>query len=402
MKQRFLKAVGGMVLVCTFALTGCAGSPAPAAPADKRVVVIREASDDELTVAIGKISDYLNANLTPGNKLVFLNIASAYPAFSEYVIDALTANTVNDNVFTVVDRQQLESIRTEMGIWKSDGVDEDSAKEVGRILGADIIISGWISKRDGYRLSIRPFAVDNAPTPKDIIDSQSIQDIPESSTITALLESDVAGRGWLGVSIIGLDLDRNREVFQVLGLEGKRGALVSQIFLDSPAAKGGIQPGDFITHLNGRVVRGTNALTLTIRDFQPGEQVAVTVIRDGAEQELNVHIEARNDAIVADSKKLWPGFNADPLTERLRTDRELDEDAQGVIAAQVYNESPSSVTGLQQGDRIIAVNGEPVQDLAAFYRVLRERADQGLWFMVVRGETTGSRVRMETERYDKR
>jgi hypothetical protein len=34
---------------------------------------------------------------------VILNIQSEYPALSEYVIDELIANTVNDRVFSVVD-----------------------------------------------------------------------------------------------------------------------------------------------------------------------------------------------------------------------------------------------------------------------------------------------------------
>jgi hypothetical protein len=71
-------------------------------------------ANDQLDAAIRETSDYLNAHLSKGNKLAILNIESAYPAFSEYVIDELIVNTVNDKVFTVVDRQQLDAIRAEL------------------------------------------------------------------------------------------------------------------------------------------------------------------------------------------------------------------------------------------------------------------------------------------------
>jgi Do/DeqQ family serine protease len=190
--------------------------------------------------------------------------------------------------------------------------------------------------------------------------------------------------GWLGVSLI----DPDRELLQSLDLTGKRGALVSMVFLDSPAAKGGIQSGDFVTHLNGREIRGMNALTLAVGDLRPGERGNFAVIRDGASRDLTVTIEARTNEVAADNKKLWPGVLAIPLTDAIRENLKLDKDAQGVIAASVINESPAAIIGLQREDRIIAINGEPVRDMASFYRLLREKAGKELWFEVVRGNST--------------
>ena len=44
------------------------------------------------------------------------------------------------------------------------------------------------------------------------------------------------------------------------------------------------------------------------------------------------------------------------------------------------SDSPADVVGLRQGDLINSVNGEEVRDLAAFYRVLRERTSRELYF----------------------
>jgi len=55
---------------------------------------------DPLDTVIRETSDYLNDRLTKGIKLVYLNFQSESPALSEYIIDGLIENTVNDNVFT--------------------------------------------------------------------------------------------------------------------------------------------------------------------------------------------------------------------------------------------------------------------------------------------------------------
>ncbi|MDR2246599.1 MAG: Do family serine endopeptidase [Treponema sp.] len=200
-------------------------------------------------------------------------------------------------------------------------------------------------------------------------------------SIDEFIRSGEISYGWLGVSLA----DPDRDSAQALGLTGKRGALATQVFIDSPAHKGGIQPGDFITHLNGREMRGSNALTLAVGDVRPGEKAVFTVIRDGASVEVTVRIEVRSEAVAAENKKLWPGVYVVPFTDALRSSLKLDQNARGVIAAQVINESPASIIGLQREDRLIAINGEPIQDLAAFYRALREKAGKELWFEVSRG-----------------
>ncbi|MDR0486838.1 MAG: trypsin-like peptidase domain-containing protein, partial [Treponema sp.] len=73
-------------------------------------------------------------------------------------------------------------------------------------------------------------------------------------SIDEFITSGVISYGWLGVSLI----EANKEMVDGLGLDGKRGALASMVFMGSPADKGGIKPGDFITHVNGRESRGVN------------------------------------------------------------------------------------------------------------------------------------------------
>ncbi|MDR2371266.1 MAG: Do family serine endopeptidase [Treponema sp.] len=203
-------------------------------------------------------------------------------------------------------------------------------------------------------------------------------------TINEFINSGTINYGWLGVSLN----DPERDVLQVLGLEGKRGALATQVFLGSPADKGGIKPGDFITHVDGREVRGTNQLTMMVGDTKPGERAVFTVIRGGASMDISVRIEARTEQAAADNKKLWPGAYVLPLTDELKTRLDLDRNAKGTLfVAQVIAGSPADIIGLKEGDRITGVNGETFRDIAGFYRLLREKTDKELWFEFIRGDS---------------
>jgi Do/DeqQ family serine protease len=203
-------------------------------------------------------------------------------------------------------------------------------------------------------------------------------------SIDEFISSGSVNDGWLGVSL----LDADRETLNVLGLEGKRGALVSQVFLGSPGEKAGIRPGDFITHVNGREVRGVNSLTQMVGDIRPGERAAFALIRDGASRNFEVRIETRTDQVAADNKKLWPGIRVVSLNDAIRSSLNLAGNTEGVYVYQVLNETPAAVVGMQRGDRITAINDTPVKDIAAFYRVLREKTDKELWFTFVRGDAT--------------
>jgi hypothetical protein len=146
---------------------------------------------DGLDAAIRAVSDYLNKQLPGGNKLAILNIQSEFPALSEYIIDELIANTVNDRIFSVVDRQQINTIRTELEFQMSGEVNDESAQSIGQMLGAEIIISGAVSRIGGlYRLRVRALSVQSAQ-----IAGQFNQNIPSGPTIAALVQSSATGYG---------------------------------------------------------------------------------------------------------------------------------------------------------------------------------------------------------------
>ena len=120
-------------------------------------------SVDDLDLAIREASTYLNTRIPQGRKAVFLNITSDYPDLSEYILSLLSENAVNDGIFSVVDRAQLDALRAEMNFQLSGEVDDNSAQAIGKLLGAETIVSGTASKIGSlYRFQVKAIEVQTA------------------------------------------------------------------------------------------------------------------------------------------------------------------------------------------------------------------------------------------------
>ena len=212
-------------------------------------------------------------------------------------------------------------------------------------------------------------------------------------SIDEFIETGTTRYGWLGVSLI----EPNRDTAAAMGLENRRGALAAQVFLGSPADNGGIRPGDFITHVNGRETRGVQQLQMLVGDLRAGETAAFTIIRDRQQRDIQVRIEERTNEVASDNRRLWPGVTVVPLNDQIRQSLELDNSVQGLLAAQIISGSPADIVGLRQGDRITSINGHAVNDIAAFYRVLRERTNEELWFGILRNDTSLESLRFKRQ-----
>jgi TolB-like protein len=163
---------------------------------------------DELDLAIRDTSNYLNESIPVGNKIVILNIQSEFPDLSDYIIDELIANAVNDRVFSVVDRQQLDIIRAEQNFQYSGEVDDSSAQEIGRLLGAQTIVSGAVSRLGtGYRMRIRALEVQTAQVQgqfnRNITSSPLITKITGTTPAVALAATLAAARQTTPAALAG-------------------------------------------------------------------------------------------------------------------------------------------------------------------------------------------------------
>jgi putative serine protease PepD len=68
------------------------------------------------------------------------------------------------------------------------------------------------------------------------------------------------------------------------------GALITDVVTGGPADKAGLTKGDVITKAGSRTVANANALSAAIQATNPGDQLSMTVRRDGASHEISVTV----------------------------------------------------------------------------------------------------------------
>lgn len=100
-----------------------------------------------------------------------------------------------------------------------------------------------------------------------------------------LKANGVAEHAYLGVSLE----DGRVEIGQVT----KAGARITQVHADTPAAGAGIQAGDVVVAIDGDAVTGAESLTAFVRSYRSGQQVQLTVVRAGVQQDLLVTLASR-------------------------------------------------------------------------------------------------------------
>lgn len=186
--------------------------------------------------------------------------------------------------------------------------------------------------------------------------------------------------GWLGVQL----LDADKSILKTMGVEKITGALAAQVFIGSPADKGGILPGDYVTALNGEPVKSVNQLVRDVGELRSGETAEFTVIRNGKTVKLSVKIDTRDEKYVSDSSNLWPGFLPYEIDDDLRKRFDIDKNQKGVLVTNVMAKSPAAVMGLMSGDIIVKVNDTKVSTLSEFYAGMAAVKSGDIWFTVIR------------------
>lgn len=171
-------------------------------------------------------------------------------------------------------------------------------------------------------------------------------------------------RGWLGIRIQAVTQD----IADSLGLDKSRGALISSVTPDGPAAKAGIQAGDVILNFDGKEVPEMRRLPLMVAETEADKTVNVTVFRKGEKIELKIKVGELSVKEEAEDKKDVPeekapiapnadkidelGISAAPLTDALRLKFEVKKDIKGIIVTNVSSEGMAADQGIEAGDVI--------------------------------------------------
>ena len=98
-----------------------------------------------------------------GSKVALLNFTSESDVFSEYVLEEMSIELVKNRKLVVVDRKELDLIRSEKDFQWSGEVSDESAQEIGKLLGAQTIVSGaLVNMGKSYRFRTKAINVESA------------------------------------------------------------------------------------------------------------------------------------------------------------------------------------------------------------------------------------------------
>ena len=108
--------------------------------------------------------------------------------------------------------------------------------------------------------------------------------IVEEANPLLLLHS--GSQGYLGVLVTDVDNDSANK----LKLKEVRGALITLIDHDAPAAQVGLRVNDVVLQVNGQPVEGAEAFGRIMREIPPGRKISLVFSRDGAIQTIAVQL----------------------------------------------------------------------------------------------------------------
>jgi serine protease Do len=216
--------------------------------------------------------------------------------------------------------------------------------------------------------------------------------IPMEMAKTILADLKAKGkvtRGWLGISV----QDVTDELAKSMNLQGKSGALISDVFKGDPADKAGLKAGDVVTDINGKKVKDTHDLLLMIASMRVGDRITVKVLRDGTEQAFQVAVEERTDskemarAQSRDEKQDF-GITVQDITPQVARYLGIAPRS-GVLVADVREASQADEVGLQPQDIILQVNKVRVTSVKDYLRETAKKKDKSnVLLLIKRGRAT--------------
>ena len=204
--------------------------------------------------------------------------------------------------------------------------------------------------------------------------------------VAQLKEEGRVIRGWLGVVIQRV----TSQLAKSFDLKDERGALVSQVFKDSPAERAGIKQGDIILEFDEKEIKDFGDLSRIAASTRPGKKIKVKVFRAGKTLTLEATVdEMKEKTEVAKAPSEEPlGITVQDITPEIARSLGLEE-VSGVLVKQITPGSAAAEAGIRKGDVIQEVNRKPIKNVYSFGRAIEEtKSQQTILFLIRRGENS--------------
>ena len=136
----------------------------------------------------------------------------------------------------------------------------------------------------------------------DIINGQPIQGISFSipSNLVSRIADQIIETGTIEAPYIGADfVALNPAISAAYGLPVDYGMYVRSIDDDTPAADAGMEAKDILVAIDGQEIGPARSLPLILFDYEPEDDVELTIIRDGKKRTLDLTLGQTPEEVLA-------------------------------------------------------------------------------------------------------
>lgn len=214
-------------------------------------------------------------------------------------------------------------------------------------------------------------------------DKDRDRDRKRTNSFTWNSEDFDSDRAWLGVEIRTLDEEfKGRDQ-----VKADKGVYVDGVRDDSPAEKAGLMKGDVITKFNSTELTAADELIDLVSDSKAGDEVTLTLIRDGKTitqkvilgewKDDNTFFFGRTrggsddvDFWTSDKEYGYIGVDLNTIDGQLATYFGM-KDREGALVTEVEKDSPAEKAGLKAGDVILSVGDKQVESRSDVQKIVR-------------------------------
>ena len=181
--------------------------------------------------------------------------------------------------------------------------------------------------------------------------------------VSELQSHGTVDRGWLGVVIQNVSDD----IADSIGLAEAKGAMITKVTEDGPAAKEDLKPGDVIVEVNGEKIADSRDLARKIAELHPDTDVKLSIARYGEQRQVTMKLgtfpSSKKLAALEEDKPADTGEQMKDLGLSLAPAVKFPGAGdEGVVITEVDPQSDAADKGLKPGDVILQVAGVTVSE----------------------------------------
>lgn len=195
-----------------------------------------------------------------------------------------------------------------------------------------------------------------------------------------------------------------KDIADALGVPGRTGVRVTQVYPDSSAEKAGLKVGDLVVELGGEEIPASQpedveVLPAMIRQYKIGSNAELTVIRGNEEMKLSVVLE-ESPPLPREMKKFRDDdfeFTCRDLAFSDRMKESIDKDVVGVYVEEVSDGGWASLARLSTGDIVKSIDGRSVPNVSELRLIMEEIGKKKPTHIVLRVQRGIQEIFLELE-----